>query len=219
MIRFDLEHETLRLAVVRAGKVSVATASEALAHALTQAERAARDGNLVFPDAVRAAIRDVLRKGGYKPTGRGKPASEFLLGAAAGAGLPRINNLVDVLNGVSLRHAHPISLFDAEKLSEPLCVRFGGEGESYVFNASGQTMDIAGLPVICRAAERQAVGNAVKDSMHCKVHERTRSVLAVIYGSSALPSALLQACCDELAQQLALHAQATAIECVILPAR
>ena len=218
MIRFDLEHATLRLGLVRA-VVSTGPSSAALEEQLAQAERAAKDGSLVFPDAVRAAIRDVLRKGGYKPTGRGKPASEFLLGAAAQAGLPRINNLVDVLNLVSLRHAHPISLFDAEKLAEPLCVRLGGEGESYVFNASGQTMDIAGLPVICRGAEREAVGNAVKDSMQAKVHADTRSVLAVIYGSSVLPEQLLKACCDALAEQLALHAAASGIERTILPAR
>ena len=30
-------------------------------------------------EETRAAVRDMLRHGGYKPTGRGKPASEFLL--------------------------------------------------------------------------------------------------------------------------------------------
>jgi hypothetical protein len=28
-------------------------------------------------EEVRAAVRDLLRHGGYKPTGRGKPASEY----------------------------------------------------------------------------------------------------------------------------------------------
>ncbi len=35
-------------------------------------------------DAVRSAVRDLLRHGGYKPTGRGKPASEYLIRAAEG---------------------------------------------------------------------------------------------------------------------------------------
>lgn len=32
---------------------------------------------------VRSAVRDMLRHGGYKPTGRGKPASEHLVRAAS----------------------------------------------------------------------------------------------------------------------------------------
>lgn len=218
MIRFDLEHETLRLGVVRAGRVYNAPSSSALLEELTRAEQAVREDPAAFSDTARAAIRDVLRKGGYKPTGRGKPASEFLLGAACGPGLPRIGSLVDLLNLVSLRYAHPISLFDADKLTAPLCVRFGAEGESYVFNPSGQSMDVAGLPVICRGPEREAIGNAVKDSMHCKVHDATRSVLAVVYSSSKLPVARLTDCCDALARGLASYAQASELEQTILPA-
>ena len=45
-------------------------------------------------DAVRAAVRELLRSGGFKPTGRSKPASEYLLKAAA-EGLASINAAVD----------------------------------------------------------------------------------------------------------------------------
>jgi hypothetical protein len=41
--------------------------------------------------AVRAAIPDVLRQRGYKPTGRGKPASEYLARARADGSLRPIN--------------------------------------------------------------------------------------------------------------------------------
>jgi hypothetical protein len=44
-----------------------------------------------LPEAARAAIRDVLRVRGYKPSGRGKPASELLHGAACEGGLPAVN--------------------------------------------------------------------------------------------------------------------------------
>ena len=33
-------------------------------------------------ESLRSAVRDMLRHGGYKPTGRGKPASEYLVRAA-----------------------------------------------------------------------------------------------------------------------------------------
>src|ERR1700712_4046543 len=53
-------------------------------------------------DKVRAEVRDLLRHGGYKPTGRGKPAAEYLLKAAGEAGLSTINVAVDACNAVSL---------------------------------------------------------------------------------------------------------------------
>jgi len=86
------------------------------------AERVRRDPT-AFPEAVRVAIRDVMRVGGYKPSGRGKPASEFLHAVAREQGLPVVNNLVDINNLVSLETALPISTFDADKLGTPVVVR------------------------------------------------------------------------------------------------
>src|SRR5882672_4860154 len=57
----------------------------------------------LHPDeAVRGAVRDLLRHGGYKPTGRGKPSSEYLVRAAAEGALRPINAAVDACNAVSL---------------------------------------------------------------------------------------------------------------------
>lgn len=218
MITFELEHPTLRLGLVEAVGVRCAPSSPALLAELSAAESAVKADPARFPEATRAAIRNVLRKGGYKPTGRGKPASEFLLGAALEAGLPRINNLVDINNIASLEHAHPISILDLDRAGDELAVRFGRAGESYVFNSSGQSMDIAGLPVVCRGAEREAVGNAVKDSMQTKVHDGTTRVLAVVYGTRELPEALLRAPCERLAQLLRDHAAAREVRVTLLPA-
>lgn len=160
-----------------------------------------REDRAAFSEAVRTAIRDVLRVGGYRPSGRGKPASEFLLASACEGGLPVVNNLVDINNLVSLATALPISMFDADKLTVPAVVRFGRPGESYVFNASAQSMDLRGIPVVCRAGDEQRneqrdeqrkqadaepVGNPVKDSMLAKVGPQTTAVLAVVYGSRTL---------------------------------
>ena len=46
-------------------------------------------------DAVQPAVRAMLRHAGYKPSGRGKPASEYLRGAAQEGRLGAINLAVD----------------------------------------------------------------------------------------------------------------------------
>lgn len=216
-MRFSLDHPSLRIALVYAGNVSAAPSPPELLFALSTLEEELRGAPERFSEQVRAEIRNVLRRGGYKPTGRGKPASEFLLGQALAEGLPRINALVDINNLVSLRHAHPISVFDADRLGPDSSLRFGRAGETYVFNASGQTMDIAGLPVVCRGAEAEAVGNAVKDSMLCKVGSETRRALFVVYGSRALPGEKLEACALELSELCARHLQATDLASELVP--
>src|SRR5437868_2189912 len=55
---------------------------------------------LASDDKVREAVRGLLRQGGFKPTGRSKPASEYLIKAAREKTLPPINPCVDVCNVV-----------------------------------------------------------------------------------------------------------------------
>src|SRR5690349_6711452 len=66
-------------------------------------------------DAIRAAVRDLLRHGGYKPTGRGKPASEYLLRAVSEGALGSINPAVDACNVASLHSGLPISVVDLDR--------------------------------------------------------------------------------------------------------
>jgi DNA/RNA-binding domain of Phe-tRNA-synthetase-like protein len=217
VIRFDLEHPTLRLAVVTANEVTCVESSNGLLARMQAAETRVRDDPASFPERVRAAVRDVLRFGGYKPTGRGKPASEFLFGAAKERGLPRVNNLVDINNLVSLTSALPVSIFDRQKLGGDTRIRFGRAGEKYVFNGSGQEMNISGIPVVCRAANDEPVGNAVKDSMLAKVGPDTRQVVAVVYGSRSLPQGHLALAATQLVELLQMHASAVNCETYCIP--
>jgi DNA/RNA-binding domain of Phe-tRNA-synthetase-like protein len=216
VIHFAIDHPTLRLAVVEAAPVRCEPSPAALAERMRAAASRVRQDATAFPEAVRAAIRDVLRVGGYKPSGRGKPASEFLFAAACEQGLPAVNNLVDVNNLVSLLTALPISMFDADQLGAPAVVRFGRPGERYVFNTSGQSMDISGIPVVCRADD-EPVGNAVKDSMLAKVGPETRRVVAVVYGSSKLGPDLLETAARQLRTLLAEFASAGAGDWYLCP--
>src|SRR6266542_250022 len=49
-------------------------------------------------DAVRDAVRALLRHGGFKPAGRSKPASEYLVRAVGDGTLGAINAAVDICN-------------------------------------------------------------------------------------------------------------------------
>jgi DNA/RNA-binding domain of Phe-tRNA-synthetase-like protein len=137
------------------------------------------------PDAaLRSTIRDVLRHSGFKPTGRSKPASEYLTRAQAEGGLRPINCAVDVCNLVSLYSGLPISVVDLALLTEPVKIAVAPEGASYVFNPAGQTIDIGRL--ICLHDREGACANAVKDAERTKTTPGTRATLTVVWGSRQL---------------------------------
>jgi DNA/RNA-binding domain of Phe-tRNA-synthetase-like protein len=140
---------------------------------------------LATDDGVRKAVRDLLRHGGYKPTGRGKPASEYLLAAVAEGRLEPINLAVDACNAVSLHSGLPISVVDLDLARPPLRVALAKEGESYAFNAAGQTIDLAGL--LCVFDAQGPCANGVKDAQRTKTHAGTRRTLSVVWGTRALP--------------------------------
>jgi DNA/RNA-binding domain of Phe-tRNA-synthetase-like protein len=135
-------------------------------------------------EAARTAVRDVLRHGGYKPTGRGKPASEYLLRTANQGALPTINVAVDACNAVSLHSGLPISVIDLDRASEPLSIALAAPGAEYVFNSAGQVMDVAGL--VCLHDASGPCANPVKDSQRTKTSAATRNTLTVLWGCRAL---------------------------------
>lgn len=140
---------------------------------------------LASDDAVRGAVRDLLRHGGYKPTGRGKPASEYLIRAVAEGALSSINPAVDCCNAVSLHSGLPISVIDLELARPPFRIGLAAAGTQYVFNASGQTIDVEGL--LCLFDAEGACANAVKDSQRTKTRPVTVKTLTVVWGTTALP--------------------------------
>jgi DNA/RNA-binding domain of Phe-tRNA-synthetase-like protein len=143
------------------------------------------------PDDVRTAVRAMLRHGGFKPAGRSKPASEYLQQAAQAATLQPINVAVDVCNAVSLHSGLPISVIDLDKARPPLRVSVAPAGSSYIFNASGQTIDLDGL--LCVIDAEGPCANAVKDAQRTKTGPETRRTLTLIWGTTAVPGRAAQA--------------------------
>jgi len=138
------------------------------------------DAPLRRDEALRGAVRDLLRHGGYKPTGRGKPASEYLVRAAGEAALGSINLAVDACNAVSLASGLPISVVDLGKARAPFRIAIAPENSSYVFNAGGQTIDLSGL--LCLFDAEGPCANAVKDCQRTKTDAATRATLSVVWG-------------------------------------
>lgn len=177
-------HPLLEAAVFRTqfaqnlGAVTVSSEITALLTAGAAAE-------LASSDEVRGAVRDLLRQGGYKPTGRGKPASEYLIRAVSEGSLGAINAAVDCCNAVSLHSGLPISVVDLDKAKTPFRIGLAGAQTRYVFNASGQTIDVEGL--LCLFDAEGACANPVKDSQRTKTSGDTRQTLSVIWGTRALP--------------------------------
>jgi DNA/RNA-binding domain of Phe-tRNA-synthetase-like protein len=136
-------------------------------------------------DSVREAVRNLLRQGGFRPTGRSKPASEYLLRAVSENKLGSINPAVDACNVVSLHSGMPISVVDLDQAKEPFRVGIAAAGASYIFNASGQSIDLGGL--LCLFDAEGPCANAVKDAQRTKTNEGTRRTLSIIWGTTALP--------------------------------
>lgn len=139
-------------------------------------------------EGTRETIRRLLRQGGYKPTGRGKPSSEYLVRAVGAGALASINLAVDACNAVSLASGLPISVVDLERARAPFHVALGGADASYVFNASGQTIDIEGL--LCLFDALGPCANAVKDAQRTKTSPATTRTLSIVWATEGLEERL-----------------------------
>ena len=157
-------------------------------------------------EELRSAVRDMLRHGGYKPTGRGKPASEYLVRTAEEGGIRPINFAVDVCNVVSLHSGFPISVIDPDLARPPFRIGIAPAGAAYVFNASGQEIDVNGL--VCLHDADGPCANAVKDAQRTKTRPETMQTLSVIWGCRGFEEQL-EAAYDWYAEILAGLARET----------
>lgn len=142
-------------------------------------------------DSVREAVRQLLRYDGFRPAGRSKPASEYLLKAVGEGRLASINIAVDVCNIVSLHSGLPISVVDLDRAHEPFRVGVAPAGSSYVFNAAGQAIDLGGL--LCLFDAEGPCANAIKDAQRTKTGPETRRTLSLVWGTVTLPGRAAQA--------------------------
>ena len=102
--------------------------------------------------------------------------------------------MVDANNLVSLESLLPISLVDLRRANaHQFRLRRGKPGESYVFNAAGQIIELEDLLLVSRLPDDVACANPVKDSMATKLDEHAQDVLGVLYAPTGLHQVLAQA--------------------------
>jgi len=125
--------------------------------------------------------------------------------------MPRINNVVDVTNLVSVESRLPIGLYDLAHVEGSIEFRAGRAGETYK-GIGKYDLNLEGLPLFADA--RGPHGSPTSDSERTMVTEATTRVLAIIIsfgGAAALDSAV-----KRMTELLKLYAAATETDCVII---
>ena len=147
------------------------------------------------PRAVLESSAILATRAGYKALGkdpaRYRGSAEALLRRLiAGKGMPRINNVVDVINLVSLESRLPIGLYDLAHVEGAIEFRAGRAGETYK-GIGKYDLNLEELPLFADA--KGPHGSPTSDSERTMVTEATTHVLAIIIsfgGASALDSAM-----------------------------
>jgi DNA/RNA-binding domain of Phe-tRNA-synthetase-like protein len=137
---------------------------------------------LADPKAVLEAGAILATRAGYKALGkdpaRYRGSAEALLRRViAGKGLPRINNVVDVINLVSVESRLPVGLYDLAHVQGDIVFRAGRAGETYK-GIGKYDLNLEGLPVFCDEAGPH--GSPTSDSERTMVTLGTKQVIAII---------------------------------------
>lgn len=175
----------------------------------------------VYPDHVRKGIRSLLKAYGFHPSGRNRPASEYLAKDLLDRrGFKAINNVVDINNHVSLLSGLPISVLDLDKAGGSVGIRLGTAEEGYVFNTENQVLALRDLLVLTREGQTsEPIGSPVKDSLATKIFPGCTRVFGAIYASRTLnPEDEVRRWLDLFATLLRAEAGAATVETWLLDA-
>ena len=134
------------------------------------------------PRAVLESSAILATRAGYKALGkdpaRYRGSAEALLRRLiAGKGMPRINNVVDVINLVSVESRLPVGLYDLAHVEGAIEFRAGRAGETYK-GIGKYDLNLEELPLLADAQGPH--GSPTSDSERTMVTEATKHVLAII---------------------------------------
>src|SRR5580698_10303124 len=163
-----------------AAEVETGATPEGLDQELLSCEE--RIMKLPEPKAVLESAAILATRAGYKALGkdpaRYRGSAEALLRRViAGKGLPRINNVVDVINLTSVESRLPVGLYDLAHVEGDILFRAGRAGETYK-GIGKYDLNLEGLPVFCDAVGPH--GSPTSDSERTMVTLETKKVIAII---------------------------------------
>ena len=198
--------------------VTAVVETRATPEALEQELRVCEEKLLTLPEpkAVLESPAILATRAGYKALGkdpaRYRGSAEALIRRViAGKGLPRINNVVDVINVVSVESRLPIGLYDLAHVRGEILFRAGRAGETYK-GIGKYDLNLEGLPVFCD--ELGPHGSPTSDSERTMVTEATKRVLGIIISFGGADG--LGAWGDKMAGLLKEHASGSGVEVQVL---
>src|SRR6201997_5316229 len=185
-------------------QVEAQPSSEALIAELNACEQAVL--RLPEPRTVLESPQILATRAGYKALGkdpaRYRGSAEALLRRViAGKGLPRINNVVDVINLVSVESRLPIGLYDLDRVNGDVVFRAGRAGETYK-GIGKYDLNLEGLPVFSDSAGPH--GSPTSDSERTMVTNSTQQVAAIVISFGGAEG--LESTCQRMATLLQKYA-------------
>jgi DNA/RNA-binding domain of Phe-tRNA-synthetase-like protein len=143
----------------------------------------------ISPPAESAAVRTMYKKVGIDPT-KTRPSSEALLRRVRkGDAIPRINSAVDIVNWCSLEFQLPYGLYDSSKISGPVTMRRGADGEKYA-GIRKDDVNVGGRITI--ADNIGAFGNPTSDSARTMVTPAATELLVIVYAPMEIAKSQLE---------------------------
>ena len=159
------------------------------------------------PESIRELSTVKANKNAYRVLGkdpnRYRPAAEALLRRVAnGKGLYHINNVVDILNLISVKTGFSICGYNFDAIEGAINMGIGQPDEPYQGIGRGD-VNIENLPVF--RDDLGAFGNPTSDSIRTMVSELTQRFMMVIIGFEGRAS--IEQALDETVALLAEYAQ------------
>jgi len=161
------------------------------------------ESKAVLESAAILATRAAYKALGKDPARYRGSAEALLRRVIAGKGLPRINNVVDVINLVSSESRLPVGLYDLAHVQGDIVFRAGRAEETYK-GIGKYDLNLEGLPVFCDAVGPH--GSPTSDSERTMVTLGTKQVIAIIISFGGAEG--LERWAERMTELLALYADA-----------
>ena len=136
-----------------------------------------------------AAFREFYKRIGKDPS-RYRPSSEMLIRRITrGIPLYSINNVVDIMNFLSIKTYLPMGLYDQNKIVGNITFRIGKKDEGFPGIRKG-IVNVESLPIL--ADDLGAFGDPSSDSERTMIRLETTKMLLVFFSCSGNPDRLLE---------------------------